>query len=72
MKRVTTEEFDGSFTIRNEYYIEGIAEGKVIMVRSIGTIVGGKGAQIEINENGKVRYFPYFGINWVYLTAISK
>lgn len=30
-------------------------------------VLGGKGAQIEIVENGIIRYFPFFGFNWKYL-----
>lgn len=70
-RTITTEGFD-YYTRQNEYYINGVADGKAITIRSIGTIVGGKGCQIEIMEDGVVRYFPFFGINWTYLTAIPK
>ena len=38
-----------------------------VTILSRNFILGGRGAQIEIVENGITRYFPFFGFNWKYL-----
>lgn len=53
------------------YEINGHDEETMLNVTilSRGFVLGGKGAQIEIVENGVTRYFPFFGFNWTYLMA---
>lgn len=54
-----------------EYELSGFdAESMLnVSIVSRGFILEGKGQQIEIYENGIVRYFPFYGINWKYLMA---
>lgn len=71
IKVVTVENVtEGSYIRQPQYYIDGVCDdGKSITIRSIGTIVGGKGSQIEIIENGAIRFVPFYAFNWQYLMA---
>lgn len=70
IKVLTTENItEGSYIRQPQYYIDGVCDGKSVTIRSIGTIVGGKGSQIEIIENGAIRFVPFYAFNWQYLMA---
>lgn len=70
IKVVTIENItEGSYIRQPQYYIDGVCDGKSVTIRSIGTVIGSKGAQIEIIENGAIRFVPFYAFNWQYLMA---
>ena len=64
-----TERIEHNSGVDMTYEINGYDEETMLNVTilSRGFVLGGKGQQIEIIENGVTRYFPFFGINWTYL-----
>lgn len=66
-----TERIEHNGGVDMTYEINGYDEETMLNVTilSRGFVLGGKGQQIEIIENGVTRYFPFFGFNWTYLMA---
>lgn len=66
-----TERIEHNRGVDMTYEINGYDEETTLNVTilSRGFVLGGKGQQIEIIENGMTRYFPFFGFNWTYLMA---
>lgn len=66
-----TERVEHNNSVGMTYEINGF-DGKTMLnvtILSRYFILGGKGSQIEIIENGTTRYFPFFCFNWEYLMA---
>lgn len=68
-KRIERVEHKGG--VNMTYEIDGY-DGETMLnvtILSRRFVLGGKGAQIEIIENGVTRYFPLYGFNWKYLMS---